>query len=104
MRNASVEVEVREEVAKEMQQAIVRMQDDFSKRLQEQVSRIGHRYLWLGSDDSGHGERAQDGPQDRHRIPHGHAGCFTHMASTDRHASFHSRHLDDPRHRVDDRG
>jgi kinesin family protein 20 len=45
MRNASVEVEVREEVAKEMQQAIARMQDDFSKRLQEQVSGVGHTRL-----------------------------------------------------------
>lgn len=38
MRNAAVESEVREEAAKEMQDAIQRMHDDFSKRLQEQVS------------------------------------------------------------------
>jgi kinesin family protein 20 len=38
MRNASIEVEVRDEVAREMQEAIVKMQEDFNKRLQEQVS------------------------------------------------------------------
>jgi len=40
MRNASVEAEVREEVAKEMQETIQRMHDDFAKRLQQQVSPI----------------------------------------------------------------
>ncbi|WVW85845.1 hypothetical protein I302_107883 [Kwoniella bestiolae CBS 10118] len=38
MRNASVEVEVREEVAKEMQESLQRMHDDFSKQLSEQVA------------------------------------------------------------------
>ncbi|WVQ68264.1 uncharacterized protein L199_006471 [Kwoniella botswanensis] len=38
MRNASIEVEVREEVAKEMQESLQRMHDDFSKHLSEQVA------------------------------------------------------------------
>ena len=38
MRNATVEVEVREEVAKEMQETIQRMHADFSRRFQDQVS------------------------------------------------------------------
>ncbi len=38
MRNASIEAEVREEVAKEMQETIEKMHDDYQKRLQQQVS------------------------------------------------------------------
>ena len=37
MRTATIEVGVREEVAKEMEEAIQRMHADFNKRLQEQV-------------------------------------------------------------------
>jgi len=38
MRNATIEMDVREEVAQEMQATIQRMHDDFAQRLQEQVS------------------------------------------------------------------
>ncbi|WWD18916.1 hypothetical protein CI109_103372 [Kwoniella shandongensis] len=38
MRNASVEVEIREEVAREMQESLKKMHDDFAKRLHEQVT------------------------------------------------------------------
>ncbi|WVQ81700.1 hypothetical protein IAT38_003825 [Cryptococcus sp. DSM 104549] len=38
MRNASIEVEVREEAAKEMQEAMKRMHDDFVKRLNDQLA------------------------------------------------------------------
>ena len=37
MRNATVEVEVREEVAREMQETIQKMHESFNLRLQEQV-------------------------------------------------------------------
>lgn len=37
MRNAAIEVEIREEVAKEMQQQLQKMQVDFAKRFQDQV-------------------------------------------------------------------
>ncbi|KAK8854933.1 hypothetical protein IAR55_003672 [Kwoniella newhampshirensis] len=38
MRNASIEVEIREEVARDMQEALQKMHDDFAKRLHEQVT------------------------------------------------------------------
>jgi kinesin family protein 20 len=38
MRNATIEMDVREEIAQEMQATIQKMHDDFAQRLQEQVS------------------------------------------------------------------
>lgn len=37
MRNASIEVEVREEVTREMQETLAKMHADFAARLQTQV-------------------------------------------------------------------
>jgi kinesin family protein 20 len=45
MRNAAIEVEVREEVAQEMQDTLQRMQEDYAKRYQQQVSLLHHLFL-----------------------------------------------------------
>ncbi len=40
MRNASIEVEVREEVAREMQETVQKMHVDFTQRFQDQASLV----------------------------------------------------------------
>jgi hypothetical protein len=62
MRNAAIEVEIREEVAQEMQAAMARMADDHAKRFQDQVCK------WVAKSQAaltrtGGSERDEDGPQ-----------------------------------------
>jgi hypothetical protein len=45
MRNATIEAEVREEAAQEMQEALKKMHADFAKMFQDQVCQAPHRYL-----------------------------------------------------------
>jgi histone H3/H4 len=45
MRNATIEAEVREEAAQEMQEALKKMHADFAKMFQDQVCHAPHQYL-----------------------------------------------------------
>jgi hypothetical protein len=60
MRNATIEAEVREEAAQEMQEALKQMHTDFAKLFQEQVSLLSATRTTI-ADVSGGSIREQDG-------------------------------------------